>query len=316
MHVSFTGNVTFKKSTLDEVLIAVPADRFMIETDSPYITPVPFRGKRNEPSYVRYIAEKISSKRKTTTEDVITMTTMTAKKLFRLLTLLILLPVALWSQDEEDEHPFPKKLGGGFLLASNTIVDSRTYVDIKGLLKTDEPYSYEGIFAYGAQLDYCMSDRLIAEFAFLHSKNNKVVRDAKNNPFGQLQPNTHQSLELVVKYLMNPYSRVVFYGTIGGGAAFNKYNGGSDFYDDSLRINGKSTVIPTINAGIGFFVNVNSPIGLFTPCAEWRLDFFFNKQQTPISLGADKNGVNKTTEAEIGTYFSLPRFSLLWYPKF
>ena len=58
--VSFTGNITFKKSTLDEVVRQTPLTSFMIETDSPYLAPVPFRGKRNSPVFLRMIAEKIA----------------------------------------------------------------------------------------------------------------------------------------------------------------------------------------------------------------------------------------------------------------
>ncbi len=57
--ISFTGIVTFA-SQYDEVIKWVPADKFMVETDCPYLTPAPHRGKRNEPSYVRYIVEHIA----------------------------------------------------------------------------------------------------------------------------------------------------------------------------------------------------------------------------------------------------------------
>ncbi|MBL7993746.1 TatD family hydrolase [bacterium] len=59
-YVSFAGNVTYKKSHLPEVVSMVPDNRLLIETDAPYLTPVPFRGKRNEPAYVRFTAKKIS----------------------------------------------------------------------------------------------------------------------------------------------------------------------------------------------------------------------------------------------------------------
>ena len=59
-YISFAGNVTYKKSALPELVPKVPHNRLLIETDSPYLTPVPFRGKRNEPAYVKYTAKKIS----------------------------------------------------------------------------------------------------------------------------------------------------------------------------------------------------------------------------------------------------------------
>lgn len=58
--ISFTGVVTFKNSNLTDVIRITPLDKFFIETDSPYLTPIPFRGKRNTPAYLRYVIEKIA----------------------------------------------------------------------------------------------------------------------------------------------------------------------------------------------------------------------------------------------------------------
>ncbi len=60
-YISFAGNVTYKKSKLADIVPLVPEDRLLIETDAPYLTPVPFRGQRNEPAHVRHTAEKIAS---------------------------------------------------------------------------------------------------------------------------------------------------------------------------------------------------------------------------------------------------------------
>ncbi len=71
MSISFSGNVTFKRNeTLREVAAQVPEEALLIETDAPYLAPVPNRGKRNEPSYVRYVAECIAGVRGTTTEYI------------------------------------------------------------------------------------------------------------------------------------------------------------------------------------------------------------------------------------------------------
>jgi TatD DNase family protein len=60
-YLSFTGAITFKKETRShEVLRMAPRDRVMIETDAPFLTPTPYRGKRNEPAYVRFVAEKLA----------------------------------------------------------------------------------------------------------------------------------------------------------------------------------------------------------------------------------------------------------------
>ena len=59
--ISFTGNITFKKSDgLREILKHIDLNHLMLETDSPFMTPVPFRGKRNEPAYVNYVAQQVA----------------------------------------------------------------------------------------------------------------------------------------------------------------------------------------------------------------------------------------------------------------
>ena len=71
LHVSFAGNVTFKKAeALREVALAVPSDRLLVETDCPYLTPVPFRGKRNEPARVVETARFLAELRGVTPEEL------------------------------------------------------------------------------------------------------------------------------------------------------------------------------------------------------------------------------------------------------
>jgi TatD DNase family protein len=83
--VSFTGNVTFKNAELvREVVAAIPADAFMVETDCPYLAPVPHRGKRCEPAHTRLVAEKIAEVRGATLEEIAAVTTRTAESFFRL----------------------------------------------------------------------------------------------------------------------------------------------------------------------------------------------------------------------------------------
>ncbi len=70
-YISFSGTVTFSNARKTaEIASRLPLDRLLIETDCPYLAPVPFRGKRNEPSFVRLVAEKIATLRGTTTEAV------------------------------------------------------------------------------------------------------------------------------------------------------------------------------------------------------------------------------------------------------
>ncbi|MGL4946470.1 MAG: TatD family hydrolase [Cetobacterium sp.] len=84
-YLGIGGTLTFKnaKKTV-EVVKDIPLDRIVIETDSPYLTPVPFRGKRNEPIYVENIAQKIAEIKELPLEEVVKITTENAKKLYRI----------------------------------------------------------------------------------------------------------------------------------------------------------------------------------------------------------------------------------------
>jgi len=83
MSISFSGNVTFKRNDeLREIAAKVPGDLLMIETDSPYLAPVPHRGKRNEPAYVRHVAECIADVRDVTLAQLAMQTTMNSRRRF------------------------------------------------------------------------------------------------------------------------------------------------------------------------------------------------------------------------------------------
>lgn len=82
-YISFGGPVTFKNAKKPkEVAAEIPLDRLLIETDCPYLTPHPFRGKRNEPSYVKYVAEQIAELKGTTFEEIAQKTSDNAKRFF------------------------------------------------------------------------------------------------------------------------------------------------------------------------------------------------------------------------------------------
>lgn len=84
-YISFAGPVTFKNSkNADEIINMVPMDRMVIETDSPYLSPEPNRGKRNDSRNVYYIAEKIAKVRNTTVEEIADKTYQNAKKIFNI----------------------------------------------------------------------------------------------------------------------------------------------------------------------------------------------------------------------------------------
>ena len=83
-YISFSGIVTFRNALdLQAVARRVPADRLLVETDSPYLSPVPMRGKRNEPAFVRYTAEFLARLRGEPAEGLSEQTTKNFFRLFR-----------------------------------------------------------------------------------------------------------------------------------------------------------------------------------------------------------------------------------------
>jgi len=78
------GVLTFKKSGLDGVMTDLSLDKIILETDAPYLAPVPFRGKRNESSYLKYVVEKLAEVKSMNVDDVARITTENAEKLFQL----------------------------------------------------------------------------------------------------------------------------------------------------------------------------------------------------------------------------------------
>ena len=80
--ISFTGMITFLDKPFSDVIKNIDIENIMLETDSPYLTPKPYRGKRNEPSYVKYIAEKISELKNMPVNEVDEKTTRNATRLF------------------------------------------------------------------------------------------------------------------------------------------------------------------------------------------------------------------------------------------
>lgn len=83
-YISFSGIVTFKNATeLQAIAKKMPLERMLIETDAPYLTPVPYRGKANQPAYVRYVAEYLANLREESLASIAEKTTENFKQLFR-----------------------------------------------------------------------------------------------------------------------------------------------------------------------------------------------------------------------------------------
>lgn len=84
-YIAIGGVVTFKNAVkMKEVASAVPLTKLVLETDSPYLTPVPFRGKPNKPAYVRYVAEEVAKIREMPLEELISVTSENAERFFKI----------------------------------------------------------------------------------------------------------------------------------------------------------------------------------------------------------------------------------------
>ena len=84
-YLSFSGVITFQNATmLRDIVKTVPLDRILVETDCPYLTPAPHRGKRNEPAFVAFVANKVAELKGLTVEEAAEQTTRNAKRLFKI----------------------------------------------------------------------------------------------------------------------------------------------------------------------------------------------------------------------------------------
>src|SRR5438132_11361949 len=84
-YLSFSGVITFQNATmLRDIVKTVPLDRILVETDSPYLTPAPHRGKRNEPAYVRFVADKIAEVKGEGIEEVEQVTFENTRRIFHI----------------------------------------------------------------------------------------------------------------------------------------------------------------------------------------------------------------------------------------
>jgi len=85
MYISFSGSVTFKNANnVREAAKAVPTDKLLIETDCPYLTPVPYRGKKNKPSYVEYTAKVLAEVKEVSYDELLYITNENAKRIFNI----------------------------------------------------------------------------------------------------------------------------------------------------------------------------------------------------------------------------------------
>lgn len=322
-HVSFTGNITFKKTDLTDVVKETPMERILLETDSPWMAPIPHRGKRNEPMNVRYVAEKISEIKTIPINEVIKMTTDNAKKLFKLFVFFVLFTFAAgiavsqgtttiydddyekYAEEEDIYDLYPKTFGIGPVFGTNTIVE--TY-------NNGQDISYEGILAVGGLLNYRLLKYLTLSASYTYSKNSKL-----SEKFA-VDPNTHQSIELSSFWSPNPNGRVNFYGIAGFSYLMNKY--GRRLYNVDNPLGRKLFEYDNqfgMNTGVGFNINVDlGYAGIMAVMAEWRLNFVLAKTKLNFDPRYDpaKEPDRHNKKTEISTFYSIPRLAIVWYPKF
>lgn len=333
MNVSFTGNITFKKSTLDDVVKYVPNDRFMIETDSPYITPVPNRGKRNEPSYVRYVAEKIAEIKEISIEEVIQMSTKTAKELFKLSAFIILFLSTLsfnsYSQDEgefyddeeyyddeyleEDEGPYYNKTFGiGGLAGVNTIVEVRIP---EGVDQDRDERSYEGLPAFGGELAYYPFPYMFLKIGYMRSLNNKTREDLIRRGAELIpDPDVNQLYEFSINATPNPDAIINFYGILGVSLINNTYQIQEEL-DAPYQSNNISNL--AVNYGIGLMSNIElGNYGVLALSAEVKFNYEIGTTNTRVWVGIDPNDQNIFDQLDIYNIFSIPRVSIIYFPNF
>ncbi len=299
-HVSFTGNITFKKSTLDDVVREVPEDRFMVETDAPYMTPVPHRGKRNEPSYVREVAESIARIREVSFEKIADMTTTTARRFFRLALLLIGLGLsgnlALQAQTDVEPDseidtnrrtvPFDKLIGIGPTLTSTTfIVDGVTSASTTtlGFQLQTTPLLPLGIDKLG--LDLLVTP--VRVDAYPDSLTGAIIDSAVVGDRPSFV-NVHDRIDLFLRYNFKPKAFIDFFASIGYSYIYNSY-GVDQFVIESIgdTVSIGSVYDETlhgIGGGLGLAVNIETPIGMVVPSGSWMFSSHLGSR-TLVRLG-------------------------------
>lgn len=317
-YVSFTGNITFKKAdTLREIVKLTPLDRILLETDSPWMAPVPFRGKRNEPKNLNLIAAKIAEIKSITINEVIEMTTKSAINLFKLAIILILFfySFALNAQETateiEDSNPYPKLVGLGFTAGTNTVVN--TYKP------EGQDVSEEGLFAFGGSLTGYPLDMIFLQVTYLQWKNDKPYNFTKKSDTTRifLDPEKSNQFEFAVGVIPNPHSKVNFFLLTGYSTSKRNYTQ-IDWVTDPNGIklylsDRKDALI----GGLGFIANI--PIdgaGVFTIMAEWRLNFLLNSTVLDVDPRKDITSPEYRRKTEYTTFYSIPRVTISWFPPF
>ena len=319
MHISFTGNITFKKSTLNDVVQRVPIDRVMIETDAPYMTPAPHRGTRNEPLYVRLVAEKLAEIKGMPLIEVLTTTTSTAKRFFGHLTILLLWSMSVSAQpkrpdedeiDNDTQYEIalenyeidstgwakfirPRSIGFGITLGSNTVVEQHTYTQLykRAVQGTTTPQGWTTFpsdsgpsrsFSYEGLLSFGVTGMLQASDRIGLELTYLYSKNVGDRVLYGLPPVVTNIIETSFLYSLNPYNKVNFVPHAGVTLA--------------IQSGGKSSITQIgVNAGMGIGINIPTSIGLFYPMVNVRFNVMFgtvpdaNIATYPVIPGEDQS---------------------------
>lgn len=311
--ISFTGNITYSKGTLDDVVRATPDDRIMLETDAPYLTPVPHRGKRNEPSYVSLVAAKAAELRGTTLDAIKEMTTLNARRFFGL-TLLLLAILGLCSDvamaqprqvgavDTTTPPPFNKIVGIGGLMASSTY--------IRGSTTEGSAVGFGGWLSV-VPLQPIDIDWLQVDLAYTSVRVNPTGLDTASEnvrrQFGDsgkpIPPNFHRTFDIKLRATVNARKTVTFFGTFGLTYFDNEFG-----IDEYLIQKGDKILTEFrekawgVSGSIGLSLNINTPYLTIAPTAEWHV--------------ATITGERPLSQRKLEFFVSQPRVGILLYPNF
>ncbi len=324
--ISFTGNITFRKSTLDEVVARVADDRLMVETDSPYMAPVPLRGSRNEPANVTLVAEKISAIRGQSLENIIQMTSSNARRFFGLIAVALVAFIAsihgahaqatsmsVRPVDTTLPKPLDRYVGLGGLIASSTYISGST-------TEANAKFGYGGWLSVlpFASMDV---DWMQVDIVYTHVKVESVadslyVATARylgdtlsNGGVNAPPPNFHNTLDFGLRFTANPRRVVSFYGRIGVTYFSNEFGNFRYLVEHDLgtRSGVDNYVEHTwgINGAVGIEVNIETPYLTIAPTIEWSV------------MAIDVIG-DRTIARLKGEQFlvSQPRVGVVLYPKF
>ncbi|MBC8125280.1 MAG: TatD family hydrolase [Candidatus Kapabacteria bacterium] len=317
MHISFTGNITFKKSTLNDVVQRVPLDRVMIETDAPYMTPAPHRGTRNEPLYVRLVAEKLAEIKGMSLMEVLTTTTTTAKRFFGLLSILLLWSMSTSAQpkrpdedeiDNDTQYEIalenyeidsigwakfikPRSFGFGITIGTNTVVEQQTYTQryYRSIQGTTTPQRWVSFptdsgpsrsFSYEGLVSFGVTGMFQATDRIGLELTYLYTKNVGDRALYGLPPVVTNIIESSFLYSLNPYNKVNFVPQAGMTFAAQ-----SDGKTANSQIG--------VNVGMGIGINIPTSFGLFYPMVNVRFNFMFgtvsdaNISTYPVISGED-----------------------------